>query len=504
MPDFNPEDIILKNYRIEKSIGQGAFGQVFQATHTGLNGKRAVKVLLREDIGVGSSDYDEYRNRFRQESQLMEWFNHPNIIRVYDFQEEDNTLFLIMEYADGGSLRQRLDRYKKEERAFSVEEIIKIGIDVANGLSALHHKDVVHRDLKPSNILFDADGRAKVADLGLAQVPGGASMRSQLSVPKPHPGTPAYMSPEQEIAGSYLRPASDIYTLGLILFEMLTGRAYKSLRPGTRLKSLAPNSPEWLDDLLARMLSENPKERPWDGAETAAALERQITGSTPIFSETAAFLEFEKKITPSDASAGSVIEPTKRTFNREPESLPNYLRGFTQNVIFANRKTDSFTSLLQKSWLILIPAILILGIIYWNLLSKNTENSAALPTTSALIQNPIVYPTATEVIVIDYQTKILGRWIVTDSKDDPDKQGPAWQDIGNTLEFFSNGQQKMTTYDGFITGTPYRINGDRVFFTFNDGREDGWEITFYNYGNTMVLKKVDSMENIVLSKKYKF
>ncbi len=281
MGKLQPNDTILINYRVEKSIGQGAFGEVYLVTHTGLNGKRAVKVLLREDIGVGSSDYDEFRNRFRQESQLMEWFNHPNIIRVYDFQEVEKTLYLIMEYAEQGSLRQRMDRLKKEGRHFSVEEAVKIGIDIASGLSALHQKDVIHRDLKPSNILFDADGRAKVADLGLAQVPGGASMRSQLSIPKPHPGTPAYMSPEQETAGSYLRPSSDIYSLGLILFEMLTGRGYKSLRPGTRLKSLAEDVPEWMDDVLARMLSENPRDRQWDGAEVADDL-RKGSGSIPL------------------------------------------------------------------------------------------------------------------------------------------------------------------------------------------------------------------------------
>ncbi len=272
MGRFAENDIILKNYRIEKSIGQGAFGEVYLATHLGLNGKRAVKVLLRDEIGMGSSDYDEYRNRFRQESQLMEWFKHPNVVTVYDFQEEDGVLFLVMEYATGGNLQKKLEIARRENERFTVDEVVRVGIDIAEGLSALHAKDVVHRDLKPSNILFDVDGRAKVADLGLAQVPGGASMRSQLSIPKPHPGTPAYMSPEQEIAGSYLRPASDVYALGLILFEMLAGRSYKNIRPGTLIKSLAPGVPDWFDELLRRMLAESPKDRPWDGAEAVNEL----------------------------------------------------------------------------------------------------------------------------------------------------------------------------------------------------------------------------------------
>jgi len=276
MGRFAENDIVLKNYRIEKSIGQGAFGEVFLATHIELNGKRAIKVLLRDDIGVGSSDYQDYKNRFRQESQLMEWFSHPNMIRVYDFQEEDNVLFLIMEYASGGSLKQKLDRYRKNGERFEIKETVKLGIDVAEGLSVMHKKDVVHRDLKPSNILFDSNELAKVADLGLAQVPGGASMRSQLSLPKAHPGTPMYMSPEQEISGVYLRPASDIYSLGLILFEMLTGRSYKNIRPGTHIKDMVAGVPDWFDNYILRMLSESPKERPWDGAETAEELRKGL------------------------------------------------------------------------------------------------------------------------------------------------------------------------------------------------------------------------------------
>jgi serine/threonine protein kinase len=244
-----------------------------------LNGKRAVKVLLRDEVGIGSTEYDEYRNRFRQESQLMEWFNHPNIIRVYDFQEEDNTLFLVMEYASGGSLRERMDEKKKSGVFFTVEETVKTGIEIAEGLAVLHARDIVHRDLKPSNILFDAAGNAKVADLGLAQVPGGASMRSQLSIVKPHPGTPAYMSPEQEVAGSYLRPASDIYSLGLILFEMLTGRSYKNVRPGTHVRDLVPIVPEWFDNVLARMVKESPRERPWNGTELSELFKNEPKGA---------------------------------------------------------------------------------------------------------------------------------------------------------------------------------------------------------------------------------
>jgi serine/threonine protein kinase len=276
---FSSSDIVLKNYRIEKSIGQGAFGEVYLATHTGLNGKRAIKVLLRDENGVSSSDYQDYRNRFRQESQLMEWFNHPNMIRVYDFQEENKTLFLVMEYAAGGSLQQKIDTAKESGKLFSVDETIRMAVDIAAGLAELHKKDAVHRDLKPSNILIDEHGVLKISDLGLAQIPGGSSMRSQLSTYKPHPGTPVYMSPEQERSGAFLRPNSDVYSMGLMLFEMMTGRNFKMLPPGTTLMKILPEAPGWLDTLLSQMLADNPKDRPWSGEEVLEKLQNGMGGS---------------------------------------------------------------------------------------------------------------------------------------------------------------------------------------------------------------------------------
>ena len=138
---------------------------------------------------------------------------------------------------------------------------------------------MVHRDLKPGNILFDQQNHAKVADLGLAQVPGASSSRSMLGSGEEasrHPGTQAYMSPEQETKFGYLTPASDVYALGLILFEMLTGRLYKTQPPETHLRDMRPDIPVWLDELVARMLAEDPKQRPWNGEKVLAALQEGL------------------------------------------------------------------------------------------------------------------------------------------------------------------------------------------------------------------------------------
>jgi serine/threonine protein kinase len=204
------QEILNHKYRIERLIGQGAFGEVYLVTHLGLNVRRAVKVLRRDAPGIGSTDFDHVRTRFQLEAQLGARLNtpspNPHLLQVFNFEQKDGLLVLEMEYAPGGNLAERIQQAREKGEILSVEWVVHLGLEVAQGLAALHAMDIVHRDLKPSNILFDEQGHARLADLGLAQVSGGPSLRSQLSQPAPHPGTSGYMSPEQEQSGLLLRP----------------------------------------------------------------------------------------------------------------------------------------------------------------------------------------------------------------------------------------------------------------------------------------------------------
>jgi formylglycine-generating enzyme required for sulfatase activity len=276
---YQEGEMLFNKYRVERLVGEGAFGAVYLVMHQRLNVKRAIKVLHHGPPGVGSAPhagstlFGEARQRFLLESQLGARLNHPHIIQVHELEEIEDSLVLVMEYAPGGSLADRITRSVHNGQPVPLDQALKIGLDIAQGLAALHALDVVHRDLKPSNILFDAQGNAKIADLGLAQVSRGVSMRSQLgSLAMAHPGTPEYMSPEQESSPAPLRPPSDIYALGLILFELLSGRSFRMQRPGTRLATLRKDAPPWLDELVLRMLEKDPEQRPWDGAELAELL----------------------------------------------------------------------------------------------------------------------------------------------------------------------------------------------------------------------------------------
>ncbi|MCL5952608.1 MAG: bifunctional serine/threonine-protein kinase/ABC transporter substrate-binding protein [Chloroflexi bacterium] len=261
---LQPGDLILNGkYRIEALIGRGAFAQVYSARHLGLNVLRAIKVLRADAPGVGSTVYKDYRERYKTEFQIAAQIDDPHVIKVHDLVEESEALYAVLEYAPGGSVADLL----KKSAPLPIERALEILLDCAAGLEALHEKlIVIHRDVKPSNILLDKEGTAKIADLGLAQVGGGqSSMRSELgSVAGMHPGTPDYRSPEHN-SWEPLSPTSDVYSLGCVAFEMLTGKVWKQVRHKVnRVRDLRPEVPEWLDTIVMRMLCEAPGVRAAD------------------------------------------------------------------------------------------------------------------------------------------------------------------------------------------------------------------------------------------------
>ena len=264
MDGIKQGDNLFSKYRVEGLLGAGTFTEVYLARDLQINNLRAIKVLRRDIPGFGETEYRNLQNRFRLEARLGDLLNHPNLVRVYEFCEEKNYLGLVMEYCPGGSLERLIDEKAKGE-GFSGAEISKIMAEAAAGLAELHNRGIVHRDLHPKNILLDGQGRIKIADLGLAQMPDEKMEREINSVSPPHPGTPASMSPEQ--AGSFapLTPASDIFSLGLILQTLL-----KNVKNSDVKKS----SVRCLTQLSRKMLEKEKEKRPLDGAALSGLLDK--------------------------------------------------------------------------------------------------------------------------------------------------------------------------------------------------------------------------------------
>jgi len=259
------EELYANRYRLIEPLGRGAMSAVWLAEDTELARRVAVKTL------GPSAD----RQRFTREARAVAALSHPNICALYDYGEADGRPYMVLEYLPNGSLEDRLAAGKP----LTDDDTLRIATDVAAGLAHAHDRGLVHRDLKPANVLFDGEGRAKIADFGIARMGGTGTLTEAGTVL----GTASYISPEQA-AGEPAGPASDVYSFGVVLFRMLTGRLpfvgkqamevvrmHRDDRPPS-VAELRGDAPATLAALADRSLAKDPAGRPADGASLLAAL----------------------------------------------------------------------------------------------------------------------------------------------------------------------------------------------------------------------------------------
>jgi serine/threonine-protein kinase len=261
----------IGRYKIVAELGRGAMGVVYKAEDPNLDRTVALKTISLEKDAEGRA---EYQKRFMLEAKAAGKLNHANIVTTYDFGEADGMAYLAMELLEGTDLRKRA-----QQGPLAPVEAVEIGCQVAEGLAYAHQRGIVHRDIKPANIMLPDRGPAKIMDFGLARM-RLADHKTSTGIVL---GTPRYMSPEQ-ISGQPVDHRSDIFSLGIVLWEMLTGRrlfsgsemaqvshsiTYDEHEPPTRVN---PELPAMLDFVVARALKKDPAVRYQDADEMAADL----------------------------------------------------------------------------------------------------------------------------------------------------------------------------------------------------------------------------------------
>ncbi len=281
---MNPSSLegrTLGRYRVLEPLGHGGMARVYRAYHPQLDRYVAIKVL-RSDL----VDEEGFLIRFRREAQSVATLRHANIVQVFDFDFQDDVYYMVMELLEGDTLKTRLNDFRAREKQMELGEVVRTLLDVLDGMAYAHNEGMIHRDIKPANILLTGRGRAVIADFGIARIVGGTrhTMTGALM------GTLSYMSPEQGLEGKSDN-RSDIYSLGIVLYEMLTQRTpfdadtplavlMKHLNDPLPLpRQIEPGIPELFERIVLKALAKRPEDRYQSAEEMAQVLREAAEGA---------------------------------------------------------------------------------------------------------------------------------------------------------------------------------------------------------------------------------
>lgn len=355
------QEKLLGKYQVLEQIGTGGMAEVYKGRHEKLGRDVAIKVMHTSLAGD-----TQFVARFEREARLAASLRHPGIVQVYDFDKQDDRLFLIMELVNGGTLKQRLEALSGSGQCMPLNEAARILNQLASALDYAHKQGMLHRDLKPANILLDQSGDAFITDFGIARLLESDEITHTGSIL----GTPNYMSPEQ-CEGKPLSVASDIYSLGIILFQMLAGEIpfeagsplatlQKHIHePVPCLTDIRPDLPAAVNRLLERALAKQPEARFSSATELARDFSKIIDSS-------------------------QVEEPSAQQVVPEKESQP---AGKPRKTIF---------------WIMAILAVVIVvaaGFFVWKIRQNNLTGNTRCTTVKACETNAQMLSTASRPIL---------------------------------------------------------------------------------------------------------
>lgn len=344
---IGPGSVIAGRYQVEAQIGQGGMASVFRAEDIQLGRKVAVKVLHPQ-----YAEDQEFVERFRREAKAAAQLQHPGIVSVYDTGSWDGTWYIAMELLEGPTLKERL----VAEGRIAPAEAIHITEQILRAVRAAHRDGIIHRDLKPHNVILDDEGRPKVTDFGIARR-GASDMTATGSIL----GTAHYIAPEQA-QGEVITPRTDLYAVGVVLYEMLTGRtpfegdsavsialAHVNNEPRSP-RSLVPEISPALDAVVLRALAKRPSDRFADADAFLAALSDASRGIAPVYAP--------------PTGEHQTVYTDRRTVTGDRRAITT-----AEAAALAAPPTPWW----KRSWVVALAALLVIGIVIGVLLTSSSE-----------------------------------------------------------------------------------------------------------------------------------
>jgi serine/threonine-protein kinase len=501
---LKPGMFISDRYEIIDKVGSGGMADVYKARDQRLNRFVAIKVLKPEY----SSD-KSFVNKFRGEAQSAAGLSHPNIVNVYDVGDDSGLHYIVMELVEGITLKRFIERKGKLE----VKEAVGIAIQIAQGMEAAHDNHIIHRDIKPQNIIISRDGKVKVTDFGIAKATNSNTITSNAM------GSVHYLSPEQA-RGGYSDEKSDIYSLGVTMYEMLSGKvpfagdntvsvALLHIQgEAMPLRELDPEIPVSIDKIVQKCMQKRPERRYHTASELITDLKKAITNPDGDFVQIPAFA-------PSDSptiNIGDDINKIKNGAYLDDDMRAT--KNLTPGAILEDEEEeelDTVDSKVEKVFLVgtivaaVILGIVIIALVAWFLVNKvgKDNDTGAVPTQSASEESPT--PSVTG---IPTDSAIDGEMYTV-----PDVVGQTQEDAEAAFKsldqdvFFQNTEDYSDDYEAGYVIKQYppagnsRQKGTSVILTISIGKKNFEVPNVYGLTESQADIKLEE-KNLVITHEY--
>ncbi|MDM8531223.1 protein kinase [Anaerolineales bacterium HSG25] len=394
----------LGSYEVLEAVGEGGMARIYRGVHAELERNVAIKV-----VNWGLQEDPEFTERFRREAQAIATLRHPNIVQIFDFGKHDNGYFMVMEFIGGGDLAQLLKKYRDRQELLPKEDILRYSKGIASALDYAHAQEVIHRDIKPSNIMLTSQGQPILTDFGLVMLP---TQRSQATLGNTF-GTPHYVAPEQAISSAAALPASDLYSLGIILFEMITGElpfddesplsvALKHVSdPPPTPTSINPDIPRDVEKVILKALAKNQEDRFPTATELISSLESAWAGTLGQLESA----EFPVRAAPATIPIPVIVPPPPPASQISDHALPVMPPPPTDTQPtekVSNRPKIEKIKQVTPIWVIMVASTIGALLMFIGIYVNSYINTPASATAVVIVSTPtnssdsFVPPTATE------------------------------------------------------------------------------------------------------------